>query len=125
VKRLERGRVLEFDQQKVMSRAQTPGLIKISGLKIARLTISNFRGIKSAEFHFDGHALMIVDSEKQRNGQGCLEATILADPVAILKTFCPNCWMNFSRIVINSSRSQPRNMSVVDDLRIDDGTAQK
>jgi len=24
-------------------------------MKIARLSISNFRGIKNAEFHFDGH----------------------------------------------------------------------
>lgn len=28
-------------------------------LKVVRLSISNFRGIKSAEIHFDGHALMV------------------------------------------------------------------
>jgi len=28
-------------------------------MKIARLSISNFRGIKNAEFHFDGHALLV------------------------------------------------------------------
>jgi putative ATP-dependent endonuclease of OLD family len=28
-------------------------------LKIVRLTISNFRGIKQAEFHFDGHTLLV------------------------------------------------------------------
>jgi putative ATP-dependent endonuclease of OLD family len=28
-------------------------------LKIIRLTISNFRGIKQAEFHFDGHTLLV------------------------------------------------------------------
>jgi putative ATP-dependent endonuclease of the OLD family len=33
--------------------------LEVNVLKIARLTISNFRGIKTAEFHFDGHALII------------------------------------------------------------------
>jgi putative ATP-dependent endonuclease of OLD family len=28
-------------------------------LKIVRLTISNFRGIKNAQFHFDGHTLLV------------------------------------------------------------------
>ena len=28
-------------------------------MKIVRLTISNFRGIKKAEFHFDGHTLLV------------------------------------------------------------------
>lgn len=28
-------------------------------MKVVRLSISNFRGIKSAEIHFDGHALMV------------------------------------------------------------------
>ena len=28
-------------------------------MKVAKLTISNFRGIKSAELHFDGHALFV------------------------------------------------------------------
>jgi len=28
-------------------------------VKVARLSISNFRGIKSAEFHFDGHTLIV------------------------------------------------------------------
>lgn len=28
-------------------------------MKIARLSIANYRGIKAAEFHFDGHALMV------------------------------------------------------------------
>ncbi len=28
-------------------------------MKIVRLTISNFRGIKQAEFHFDGHTLLV------------------------------------------------------------------
>jgi putative ATP-dependent endonuclease of OLD family len=30
-----------------------------SSLKIVRLTISNFRGIKQAELHFDGHTLLV------------------------------------------------------------------
>jgi putative ATP-dependent endonuclease of OLD family len=32
---------------------------KGSSLKIVRLTISNFRGIKHAELHFDGHTLLV------------------------------------------------------------------
>jgi predicted ATP-dependent endonuclease of OLD family len=28
-------------------------------MKVARLSISNFRGIKNAEFHFNGHALLV------------------------------------------------------------------
>ena len=36
-----------------------PCVSKELSLKIVRLTISNFRGIKQAEFHFDGHTLLV------------------------------------------------------------------